>query len=324
METILSHLKNILLACVKIIIVFITSMIILGYGYTYYKESISNLTTPDAIKKVNIENGDITYLSYGEPKNQPILLIHGTGANAFIWEKTSTFLASQGYYVVAIDVPPFGWSSIPLSPQDYRKETQAKKVITLLEKLSIKNPIIVGHSYNSKVALLVASQYPARELVMIAPVLQYGEKEEAGIAGILTSISIIRDPFLSLFVNNTLLAKKVLLSFMYIQDTDITDTLKMTVLPFNKPGVNHAYGEWFQEFFNEASTVPDSDTLTNLKIPAHIIWGDHDTISPIENFTKLQALSPKATLSSLPNVGHMPHLENTELFNAALQKILKK
>ncbi len=132
METILSHLKNILLACVKIIIVFITSMIILGYGYTYYKESISNLTTPDAIKKVNIENGDITYLSYGEPKNQPILLIHGTGANAFIWEKTSTFLASQGYYVVAIDVPPFGWSSIPLSPQDYRKETQAKKVITLL------------------------------------------------------------------------------------------------------------------------------------------------------------------------------------------------
>ncbi len=159
---------------------------------------------------------------------------------------------------------------------------------------------------------------------MIAPVLQYGEKEEAGIAGILTSISIIRDPFLSLFVNNTLLAKKVLLSFMYIQDTDITDTLKMTVLPFNKPGVNHAYGEWFQEFFNEASTVPDSDTLTNLKIPAHIIWGDHDTISPIENFAKLQGLSPTATLSSLLGVGHMPHLENTELFNTALQKILKK
>jgi pimeloyl-ACP methyl ester carboxylesterase len=218
---------------------------------------------------------------------QPIVLLHGTGANAFIWETTSLFLASHGYYVIAVDLPPFGWSEIPTNPQDYKKETQAKKVALALEALSIKNPSILGHSYNSKVASLVATQYPSRELILVAPVFEYGTKPNPGMIGTLTSISIIRDPLLSLFVNNTLLAKKVLLSFMYKKDVDVSSTLSKTVLPFNKPDVNHAYGEWFQEFFNETSDVLDSDTLSQLQIPVHVLWGDMDTIAPIENFKKL-------------------------------------
>lgn len=315
-------LKHIFILSIKVILGLVAGLILLGYCYTFYKEYVHDLTTPENVHKISTSDGDITYLSYGDTKSQPIVFFHGTGANAFIWEKTSTFLASNGYYVIAVDLPPFGWSSIPSDPGDYRKETQAKKIIELLTVLSIANPIIVGHSYNSKVALLVASSIPSKELILVAPVLEYGEKPDPGMIGKLTSISLIRDPLLSLFVNNTLLAKKVLQSFMYKKDVDVSSVLAKTVLPFNKQGVNHAYGEWFQEFFDETSTVSDSVTLKNLTIPVYVLWGDKDTISPIENFKKLHDLSPNAILTTLPEVGHMPHLENSVLFNSRLIEVL--
>lgn len=306
------------------ILIILFTILLLGYLYTYYKEHVRSLTTPSSVQQITTAEGTISYLSYGTSTDQPIVLLHGTGANAFIWETTSVFLASHGYYVIAVDLPPFGWSQIPPNPQDYKKETQAKKVIASLEALSIKKPIILGHSYTSKVALLVATQYPSRELILVAPVFEYGEKTDSGILGTLTSVSIIRDPLLSLFVNNTLLAKKVLLSFMYKKDVDVSATLSKTILPFNKPDVNHAYGEWFQEFFDESSAVLDSGTLSHLQIPVRVLWGDMDTIAPIKNFEKLHALQSRATITTIKGIGHMPHLEDSSLFNTLLLEELSK
>lgn len=319
----LEKIKQLSLLLAKLIVGSVALVLLSGYLYTFYKEQIHSFSTPDAIKRVAGLEGDLTYLAYGETENQPIILLHGTGANALIWEKTSVFLADKGYYVVAIDLPPFGWSSIPKN-QDYRKETQAKRVIEILTALSITDPIILGHSFNSKVALQVIANYPSKELVLVAPVLEYGDKTKSGAVGVLSSISIIRDPLLSLFVNNTLLAKKILLSFMYKKDSDISTTLSKTILPFNKKGVNHAYGEWFQEFFDETSTVSDSETLAKITIPVKVLWGNRDSISPIDGFDKLQTLSRSASLTTLEGVGHMPHLEDPSLFNNSLLQALSK
>lgn len=321
--TIAQKIKNLSLLFGKLIIGLALFILIAGYLYTFYKEHVHSFVQPNTIQSVKGVEGNLTYLAYGEVKNQPIVLFHGTGANAFIWEKTSIFLAENGYYVVAVDLPPFGWSFIPEN-QDYRKETQAKRIVELLTALSVKNPIILGHSFNSKVALQVVDIYPSKELVLVAPVLEYEASSKAGLVGTLSSISILRDPLLSLFVNNTLLAKKLLLAFMYKKDVDVSATLEKTILPFNKKGVNHAYGEWFQEFFSETSTISDSDTLSRVTIPVEVLWGDKDTISPITMSSKLQALSLSASLITLPGVGHMPHLENPSLFNSLLLVALNK
>ncbi|MFW5757703.1 MAG: alpha/beta fold hydrolase, partial [Bacteroidota bacterium] len=43
------------------------------------------------------------------PKGK-ILLIHGFGGSTFSWEKIAPVLSNNGYFVVAVDVPPFGFS----------------------------------------------------------------------------------------------------------------------------------------------------------------------------------------------------------------------
>ncbi len=318
-------IRNIFIKGVTVIFGTISIVIILGYSYTLYKEYVHPFTIPPSLKSIVVDGETMTYLTYGDPTHQPIILLHGTGANAFIWEKNSQFLAEQGYYVIALDIPPFGWTSIPKN-QDYRKEAQAARIIKLMTQLTIVSPIIVGHSFNSKIALQIASSYPSKKLIFIAPVLDYEIKKDKGVGfiGNLFSVSLLRDPLLSLFVNNTLLAQKILLSFMYKKDADISSQLAMTVLPFNKKGVNHAYGEWFQEFFDETSLVRDDLTLQTIKIPVRVLWGDKDTIAPISNWAKLQLLSKDATVTTLEGVGHMPHLEGRDLFNTNLLQVLEK
>lgn len=325
MNTAQQVLKTIFIKGIKIIFIIIALLIISGYCYTIFKEHLHSFTTPTSIKSTKIDDESMTYLTYGDPTHQPVIFLHGTGANGFIWEQTSLFLKEQGYYVIALDVPPFGWTSVPKN-QDYRKEVQSDRIIQLMKKLSITDPIIVGHSFNSKIALQVAASYPSKKLIFVAPVLDYEVKKdkEIGFIGKLFSVSLLRDPLLSLFVNNTLLAKKILLSFMYKKDADISSQLAMTVLPFNKKGVNHAYGEWFQEFFNETSLVRDDLTLQTIKIPVRVMWGDKDTIAPISNWAKLQLLSKDATVTTLEGVGHMPHLEGRDLFNKNLLQVIEK
>ncbi len=79
-------IKQVSLLLVKLIVGVIIVTLTAGYVYTFYKEYVHSFTIPDTVKRVTGTEGDITYLSYGEAKNQPIVLLHGTGANAFIWE----------------------------------------------------------------------------------------------------------------------------------------------------------------------------------------------------------------------------------------------
>ena len=40
-----------------------------------------------------------------------VLLIHGLGASTYSWEQTADALSQAGYWVIAADLPGFGYSS---------------------------------------------------------------------------------------------------------------------------------------------------------------------------------------------------------------------
>lgn len=313
----------------------ISLILISGYTFTYYKEHIHLYVVPSSVKSVMTLYGTTTYLNYGDSNNTPIVLLHGTGANAFIFEKTSLFLSEKGYYVIVPDIPPFGFTTIR-EQTSYTKDIQAKKIIALLDILSIKKPIVLGHSFNAKVALQIAEQGEVKKLILVAPVFDYKkvnttdcsntdclEKESPkSFFPLLFSITPLRDSTLSLLVNNPLFAKKILLSFMYKKDINIDEVTEKMILPFNKEGANHAYGLWFKEFFTETSTTSDTQALSQITIPIAVLWGDKDTVAPISNFDILHSFAKDATLITLPNVGHMPHLEDVETFDKELLNAL--
>lgn len=62
--------------------------------------------------------------------------------------------------------------------------------------------------------------------------------------------------------------------------------------------------------------------LSKLKIPALLIWGANDTITPLFVGEEFEKLLPNATLKVIDKCGHAPMMEHSEVFNATLEGFL--
>jgi len=106
-----------------------------------------------AVRSIQVNNEDlnIAYERLGDPKNPPILILHGWGANRAIMIKAfrNTLPHYCHYY---LDLPGFGESQLkaPMDSFGY-----AKVVDAWCEALHVKPQIIIGHSFGGKIATLL-------------------------------------------------------------------------------------------------------------------------------------------------------------------------
>jgi len=59
-----------------------------------------------------------------------------------------------------------------------------------------------------------------------------------------------------------------------------------------------------------------------MNLPAMVLVGEHDTLTPITDAQAMQARLPHAELHIIPGAGHMSNLENPAAFNEHLLEFL--
>jgi pimeloyl-ACP methyl ester carboxylesterase len=91
-----------------------------------------------------------------------VILLHGFPEFWRSWQKQIMPLAQAGYRVIALDQRGYNLSDKPAKIADYRLETLAKDVITLLDQLGVKQAYIAGHDFGASVTWLLISAYPDR------------------------------------------------------------------------------------------------------------------------------------------------------------------
>ena len=144
----------------------------------------------------------------------PVVLFHGTAAWSELWRHTSDALAAAGFHVIALDLPPFGFSDRPGS---YTRQDQAARVSDVLDALKARAAIIVGHSFGAGAATELAMRYPdrARALVLVDAALGLTAAPSAApwviqpqwIREILVSLTIT-NPVATQMLLKSLIAKK--------------------------------------------------------------------------------------------------------------------
>jgi pimeloyl-ACP methyl ester carboxylesterase len=68
---------------------------------------------------------------------------------------------------------------------------------------------------------------------------------------------------------------------------------------------------------------PDSAAVVSaLRVPALVIVGEEDELTPVEESRKIADAIPGARLEIVPMAGHLSNLEQPERFNAALGEFL--
>lgn len=114
---------------------------------------------------MNINGCNINYIRYGKEDAKTIVLLHGWGQNIEMMKMLGDNFQDK-FNILILDLPGFGSSEDP--KEVWTISDYAKTVNELLNKLNIKKPILMGHSFGGKISIDYASKYEVEKLVLFA------------------------------------------------------------------------------------------------------------------------------------------------------------
>ena len=259
----------------------------------------------------------------GGSREPAVLLIHGLGDEADTWRHLIEPLSSR-WRVIAPDLPGFGRSEKPV--RAYTLEFLQSCLFELLERLSIQQVILVGHSMGGMLAQSMALEQPGmvKGLVLIdgGLLVQTQRLNPQLLISLIPGIGewhytkLRKDPQ----------AAYATLSAYY----DDIKKLPQNERDFLYKRVNQRVWSddqrraYFSTLRSMAASVPRMqkglrEQLAGLKTATLILWGEKDLINPLENGDVLVHAQPSAQLEIIPEAGHMPHQEQWKEVSEAIQ-----
>jgi pimeloyl-ACP methyl ester carboxylesterase len=284
----------------------------------------------------------------GPSHGPPVVFVHGTGAWSEIWRATMRALADSGYRAIALDMPPFGYSSRPANG-DYRDEAQARRILGALDSLRITRATLVGHSFGARPTMQATFIAPARveRLVLVDAALDLGrECASARVRGCDTAVGDtlapvdtsaplllrvvlgappLRDAVVASTLANPRMTGWLLSKLVSNRQAAVTpERVAMLQRPFVLQGWTRGLGEWLAPFATTrtSSMATERARYATLSMPTLVLWGARDSLTPMPQGQDIARLIRGSRLEVLPLAGHIPAIEDERNFNAALLDFL--
>lgn len=281
---------------------------------------------------IHAHDVDLYVQEFGAAAAPPLLLTHGTGAWSGTWVSNVDAMARAGYHVIAVDLPPFGFSSRPAN-RDYSRPAQARRILALIDALQLGPVTLLGHSYGGGPAAEAAMLGPqqVRQLILLDAAIGLTDGAQpppangGWVAGLL-DIRPLRTALLATVGTQPLFSEYWLSQFVAREEAVTAERTAIYQQPFVLKGFTKSLGDWAYQFALEdgRSLSQQPAGFKQLQMPLLLVWGELDTITPLAQALQLQGLAGNATLVVLPGVGHIPQIEDVELFNWKIAEVLRK
>jgi pimeloyl-ACP methyl ester carboxylesterase len=304
----------------------IVVLVLVGFrGAAAWRERMPNRqAAPQTGQFLHSADVDLFVQEEGPRDGPPVLFIHGTGAWSEIWRGTMRAIAARGYRAIAVDMPPFGFSSRP-NPPDYRDEAQARRILGLLDALRLEKVTLVGHSFGARptVQATFLAGPKVRALVLVDAALGLSTSTNAAApwpARAVLATPPLRDALVASTLTNPLLTRRLLRMLIAEQSAATPERITMLRRPFVIQETTVSFGQWLRPFVTDTdrSLATRRELYSSLRMPTLVIWGERDSLTPIEQGRDLVGLIPGAKWAQLPRAGHIPAIEDPDGFNAAL------
>ncbi len=115
--------------------------------------------------EVEIAYVDVPPAAGSEPREHPVLLVHGFASNRNVnWIATgwTSTLSRAGYRVVAFDNRGHGESTKLYRPEEYDTSRMAGDAVGLLDRLGIGRAHVMGYSMGARITAFTALEHPDR------------------------------------------------------------------------------------------------------------------------------------------------------------------
>ena len=232
---------------------------------------------------------------------RPLILMHGWGCDHSTVRSIAA-TATLTHTVYNIDFPGFGASEEPAEVWGVERYTRLIEALVKAENL--ESPVLVGHSFGGRVAILFASRNKADKVILVDAAgikprrtLKYYLKVYSFKAG---------KKFWELILGKEKAQARIDRMRARRGSSDYADASPMMRRILSK-------------VVNEDLT----DRLPLISAPTLLIWGENDTATPLSNAKKMARLIPDSGLVSFPGCGHYSFLDNPGQFRAVLSSFLK-
>ena len=294
-------------------------------------EYIEGLIENDGVK--------IFYREYGLKESEPILLVHGLGAQLVHWPPhLISFLVDHGYRVITFDNRDSGLSSrfkdkpsfglgylryffrLPIKTE-YSLNDMAKDGINLLNYLQIKQSHILGTSMGGMISQILCSKYPDRvkSFTLIASTASVpgpfnGASKE--VREMMIERSKLENPTMEEVYQREI--KWVGLIGMKDRVVDTPEFRESTISNYKRvEDIKDGFG-YARQLLAILSSKNRNRKVRSIKADTLIIHGKADPVINVKNSRLMQKLIRNSKLIVIPNMRHLIEEEILDQFKDRL------
>lgn len=240
-----------------------------------------------------------TYLESGE--GTPLIILHGLMGNLSNFDGVFDHFSKLGYQVLMPELPLY---TMPLL------KTNVKNLSTFLKGFAkhkgLDKYILIGNSLGGHIALYHTNLYPKNVMGIVltgsSGLYENAMGESYPKRG---DYEYIKKKAQDVFYDPNIATKEMI--------DDVYETLNnrsklIRTLAIAKSAIRH----------NMAKDLP------GMILPAGLIWGKNDTVTPPEVAEEFHKLLPNSDLYWIDECGHAPMMEKPEKFNEILEGWLNK
>lgn len=224
-----------------------------------------------------------------------IVFVHGSGDSAACWQRQIAFLGEER--ALAVDLPGHGARVHDAGPPEMSIRDYALDVRQQMQSAGLVRPIVAGHSLGGGIVLQLA--------------LEWGD-ELSGIMLIGTGARL-----------------RVLPALLESAKNDQTGTLMQVRAQARQPGEASGSSDPAREltplaegvFYRDLAACNVFDVMADLPritLPALVVCGEQDVMTPPKYAQYLQTHLPHATLRMIPDAGHDVMRAQPEALNTAI------
>ena len=259
-------------------------------------------------KFINIDENKIRYLESGNSDNT-LVLIHGLGASANRWEYVIPHF-EKNYRVIVPDLIGFGYSDKPLV--DYTTDFFSEFLKKFLEKLDIKNPVLIGSSLGGQIIAeyTLNNNNAVKKLILISP------------SGVMKHSTPALDAYVMAALYPNQEAAKNAFEMMSGSSKNIDPKIvEGFVKRMRLPNAKMAFMSTLLGLKNSQILT---EKLSSITVPTMVVWGELDPVIPVKYADSIVSTIKDCRFYRMDGCGHTPYVEVPETFVKIVMEFLGK
>jgi len=264
----------------------------------------------DNNRTVNVNNLGISYTDENTSMAQSIIFIHGFPLNKSMWENQAKNL-KETHRVITYDIR--GHGNTNNGGEKYSIELFVNDLIGLMDALNIEKTILCGLSMGGYIALKAITEYPNRFKAVILCDTNCTADSPETIANRKRNVEIIETGTVGKYADESL--KKFFTANSLTENKTIAELVRDMIIETSKSSI-------CKTLLALAEREETCSKLIGIKVPALILVGREDQVTPPDAAKLMHESIKSSTLHIIEHAGHLSNLEQPVEFNDQLKKFL--